>query len=82
MVEGFEDDGFVVGEVGAVVEDLADDGFVGDGGDRFLGEELGDVACGAVDEFVVGGGDVGHEVAPVATEAAHDECRVGVEEEF
>lgn len=44
--------------------------------------EVADVADGAVDEFVIGRADPCHDIVLVASQSAHEESAVGVEEEF
>ena len=44
--------------------------------------EVADVADGAVDEFIIGRADPCHDIVFVASQSAHEESAVGVEEEF
>ena len=44
--------------------------------------EVADVADGAVDEFVIGWADPCHDIVFVASQSAHEESAVGVEQEF
>ena len=81
-LDGFEDDGVGGVEEGALVEEGLGDLVVGEVEVVVAFEEQAGVADGAVGEFEVVGGDVGHEVVLVAAKAAHDQGGVGVEEEF